>query len=73
MTANISRSQAAPDREARPSRECGFGVVQATPKPHPYARYSKRTVDGAVIRRSRGSVTVMTAKAITRPMPMIVK
>jgi hypothetical protein len=34
--------------------------------------YSKRTVEGAVIRRSRGSVSVMIPKATTRPMPMIV-
>jgi hypothetical protein len=33
--------------------------------------YSKRTVEGAVILRSSGSVTVMTPKAIARPMPMI--
>jgi len=36
------------------------------------AGYSNRTVDGAVILWSSGSVTVMTPKAITRPMPMIV-
>ena len=34
-------------------------------------RYSKRIVDGAVILRSSGSVTVMIPKAITSPMPMI--
>jgi NADPH:quinone reductase-like Zn-dependent oxidoreductase len=44
----------------------------APPPGCPPLRYSKRTVDGAVIRRSSGSVTVMTPKAITRPMPMMV-
>lgn len=34
--------------------------------------YSKRIVEGAVILRSSGSVSVMTPKAATRPMPMIV-
>src|SRR5262249_34873326 len=34
--------------------------------------YSKRTVEGAVILRSSGSVSVMIPKATTRPMAMIV-
>ena len=38
----------------------------------PERRYSKRIVDGAVILRSSGSVSAITPKAATRPMPMIV-
>jgi hypothetical protein len=33
-------------------------------------RYSKRTLPGAVMRRSSGSVTVMTPNATARPMPI---
>lgn len=48
------------------------GIGGGAAPPPPAAGYSNRTVDGAVILRSSGSVTVMTPKAITRPMPMIV-
>jgi hypothetical protein len=33
-------------------------------------RYSKRTLPGLVMRRSSGSVTVMTPNAMTRPVPI---
>ncbi len=33
-------------------------------------RYSKRTLPGVVMRRSSGSVTVMTPNATARPMPI---
>jgi hypothetical protein len=36
------------------------------------AGYSKRARPGLVMRRSTGSVTVMTAKAIIKPLPVIV-
>ena len=36
----------------------------------PGDRYSKRTLPGVVMRRSSGSVTVMTPNAAARPMPI---
>ena len=57
------------------SRQSPAGPRGETLISHPYMaerRYSKRIVDGAVILRSSGSVSAITPKAATRPMPMIV-
>ncbi len=44
---------------------CGPGRMIAHSK-----GYSKRTLPGVVMRRSSGSVTVMTPNATARPMPI---
>jgi hypothetical protein len=54
------------------ARGHGPPAAEVAHLPTPERGYSKRTVEGAVILRSRGSVSVMTPKATTRPMPMIV-
>ena len=53
-------------RAARPDRRAHQEVPALTRR----RRYSKRTLPGAVIRRSSGSVTAMIAKAMTSPAPI---
>jgi hypothetical protein len=77
-----SRQQRPPDQDdqASPRWTCRFSGARCSVA-CPAVRhdslslergYSKRIVEGAVILRSSGSVSVMTPKAATRPAPMIV-